>query len=138
MNNKNINQIVNQVVDIQLDAIQKLKETFDNNFDKIIKFLSKINGRIVVSGIGKSAIIGMKISSTLNSTGTPSIFMHGSDALHGDLGAITNNDVLIYISKSGSNSDTLDLVNSLKKNNVDIVSITANKDSYLAKNDFSN
>ena len=113
MNNKNINQIVNQVVDIQLDAIEKLKETFDNNFDDIIKFLSKINGRIVVSGIGKSAIIGMKISSTLNSTGTPSIFMHGSDALHGDLGAITKDDVLIYISKSGSNSDTVDLVNSL-------------------------
>ena len=134
MNNKNINQIVNQVVDIQLDAIEKLKETFDNNFDEIIKFLSKINGRIVVSGIGKSAIIGMKISSTLNSTGTPSIFMHGSDALHGDLGAITKDDVLIYISKSGSNSDTVDLVNSLKKNGVDIVSITANKDSYLAKN----
>ena len=76
----------------------------------------------------------MKISSTLNSTGTPSIFMHGSDALHGDLGAITKDDVLIYISKSGSNSDTVDLVNSLKKNGVDIVSITANKDSYLAKN----
>ena len=108
--------------------------TFDNNFDDIIKFLSKINGRIVVSGIGKSAIIGMKISSTLNSTGTPSIFMHGSDALHGDLGAITKDDVLIYISKSGSNSDTVDLVNSLKKNGVDIVSITAHKDSYLAKN----
>ena len=134
MNNKNINQIVNQVVDIQLDAIEKLKETFDDNFDDIIKFLSKINGRIVVSGIGKSAIIGMKISSTLNSTGTPSIFIHGSDALHGDLGAITKDDVLIYISKSGSNSDTVDLVNSLKKNGVDIVSITANKDSYLAKN----
>ena len=115
MNNKNINQIVNQVVDIQLNAIDKLKESFNNNFDDIIKYLSKINGRIVVSGIGKSAIIGMKISSTLNSTGTPSIFMHGSDALHGDLGAITKNDVLIYISKSGSNSDTVDLVNILKK-----------------------
>ena len=121
------------MVDIQLDAIEKLRGALDNNFDDIIKFLSKINGRIVVSGIGKSAIIGMKISSTLNSTGTPSIFMHGSDALHGDLGAITKDDVLIYISKSGSNSDTVDLVNSLKKNGVEIISITANKDSYLAK-----
>tara|TARA_B100001027_G_scaffold148123_1_gene103629 strand:+ start:100 stop:1059 length:960 start_codon:yes stop_codon:yes gene_type:complete len=134
LNNKNINKIINQVVDIQLDAVHKLKETFDNNFNDIIRFLSKISGRIVISGIGKSAIISMKISSTLNSTGTPSIFMHGSDALHGDLGAITKDDVLIYISKSGSNSDTVDLVNSLKKNGVDIVSITANKDSYLAKN----
>ena len=76
----------------------------------------------------------MKISSTLNSTGTPSIFIHGSDALHGDIGAITKDDVLIYISKSGSNSDTIDLINNLKKNGVDIVSITANKDSFLAKN----
>lgn len=134
MNNKNINQIVNQVVDIQLNAVQKLKETFDNSFDDVIRFLSKISGRIVITGIGKSAIIGMKISSTLNSTGTPSIFIHGSDALHGDIGAITKDDVLIYISKSGSNSDTIDLINNLKKNGVDIVSITANKDSYLAKN----
>ena len=134
MNNKNINQIVNQVVDIQLNAVQKLKETFDNTFDDIIRFLSKISGRIVITGIGKSAIIGMKISSTLNSTGTPSIFIHGSDALHGDIGAITKDDVLIYISKNGSNSDTIDLVKNLKKNGVDIVSITANKDSFLAKN----
>ena len=110
MNKDNSNSIIRQVIDTQLDAINNLKNSIDKNFDDIIKYLSKIQGRIIVTGIGKSAIIGMKISSTLNSTGSPSIFMHGSDALHGDLGTITNEDVLIYISKSGNNSDTIDLI----------------------------
>ena len=89
--NKSI-EISKQVIDIQIDAINKLKEFINSDFEKIIAHLSKIKGRIIVTGIGKSAIIGMKISSTLNSTGSPSIFMHGSDALHGDLGTITKND----------------------------------------------
>ena len=134
MNKDNSNSIIRQVIDTQLDAINNLKNSIDKNFDDIIKYLSKIQGRIIVTGIGKSAIIGMKISSTLNSTGSPSIFMHGSDALHGDLGTITNEDVLIYISKSGNNSDTIDLINNLKKNKINIISITANKNSHLAKN----
>ena len=134
MNKDNSNSVIRQVIDTQLDAINNLKNSIDENFDDIIKYLSKIQGRIIVTGIGKSAIIGMKISSTLNSTGSPSIFMHGSDALHGDLGTITNEDVLIYISKSGNNSDTIDLINNLKKNKINIISITANKNSHLAKN----
>ena len=97
MNKDNSNNIVTQVIDIQLDAINNLKKSLDKGFGDIIKYLSKIQGRIIVTGIGKSAIIGMKISSTLNSTGSPSIFMHGSDALHGDLGTITSKDVLICI-----------------------------------------
>ena len=76
----------------------------------------------------------MKISSTLNSTGSPSIFMHGSDALHGDLGTITKDDTLIYLSKSGNNSDTIELINNLYKRKIDVIAITANKDSYLGKN----
>lgn len=134
MNKDNSNSIIRQVIDTQLDAINNLKNSIDKNFDDIIKYLSRIQGRIIVTGIGKSAIIGMKISSTLNSTGSPSIFMHGSDALHGDLGTITSEDVLIYISKSGNNSDTIDLINNLKKNKINIISITANKNSHLAKN----
>ncbi len=134
MNKDKSSNIVSQVIDNQLDAINNLKKSIDKNFDDTIKYLSKIKGRIIVTGIGKSAIIGMKISSTLNSTGSPSIFMHGSDALHGDLGTITSEDVLIYISKSGNNSDTIDLINNLKKNKINIISITANKKSHLAKN----
>ena len=134
MNNNQSKKISNQVIDIQLDAIKKLRESIDDDFDKIIKHLSKIKGRIIITGIGKSAIIGMKISSTLNSTGSPSIFMHGSDALHGDLGTITEKDTLIYISKSGNNTDTVELINNLNKRKIDVIAITANKKSNLANN----
>ena len=133
MNNSKSVEISSQVIDIQIDAINKLKKSINKDFDEIIAHLSKIKGRIIVTGIGKSAIIGMKISSTLNSTGSPSIFMHGSDALHGDLGTITKDDTLIYISKSGNNSDTIELINNLNKRKIDVIAITANKDSYLAK-----
>ena len=134
MNNSKSVEISSQVIDIQIDAINKLKKSINKDFDEIIAHLSKIKGRIIVTGIGKSAIIGMKISSTLNSTGSPSIFMHGSDALHGDLGTITKDDTLIYISKSGNNSDTVELINNLNKRKIDVIAITANKDSYLGKN----
>ena len=134
MNNSKSVEISSQVIDIQIDAINKLKKSINKDFDEIIAHLSKIKGRIIVTGIGKSAIIGMKISSTLNSTGSPSIFMHGSDALHGDLGTITKDDTLIYISKSGNNSDTIELINNLNKRKIDVIAITANKYSYLGKN----
>ena len=134
MNNSKSVEISSQVIDIQIDAINKLKKSINKDFDEIIAHLSKIKGRIIVTGIGKSAIIGMKISSTLNSTGSPSIFMHGSDALHGDLGTITKDDTLIYISKSGNNSDPIELINNLNKRKIDVIAITANKDSYLGKN----
>ena len=134
MNNSKSVEISSQVIDIQIDAINKLKKSINKDFDEIIAHLSKIKGRIIVTGIGKSAIIGMKISSTLNSTGSPSIFMHGSDALHGDLGTITKDDTLIYLSKSGNNSDTIELINNLNKRKIDVIAITANKDSYLGKN----
>ena len=134
MNNSKSVEISSQVIDIQIDAINKLKKSINKDFDEIIAHLSKIKGRIIVTGIGKSAIIGMKISSTLNSTGSPSIFMHGSDALHGDLGTITKDDTLIYLSKSGNNSDTIELINNLNKRKIDVIATTANKDSYLGKN----
>ena len=134
MNNSKSVEISSQVIDIQIDAINKLKKSINKDFDEIIAHLSKIKGRIIITGIGKSAIIGMKISSTLNSTGSPSIFMHGSDALHGDLGTITKDDTLIYLSKSGNNSDTIELINNLNKRKIDVIAITANKDSYLGKN----
>jgi len=134
LNNSKSVEISSQVIDIQIDAINKLKKSINKDFDEIIAHLSKIKGRIIVTGIGKSAIIGMKISSTLNSTGSPSIFMHGSDALHGDLGTITKDDTLIYISKSGNNSDTIELINNLNKRKIDVIAITANKNSYLGKN----
>ena len=134
MKKKNFSSFGKDVVQAEINALKKLKKSINKDFDEIIAHLSKIKGRIIVTGIGKSAIIGMKISSTLNSTGSPSIFMHGSDALHGDLGTITKDDTLIYLSKSGNNSDTIELINNLNKRKIDVIAITANKDSYLGKN----
>jgi len=131
------NKIINRAkktLSTEIKEIQNLSKILNDNFYKAVILLSKVKGRVIITGIGKSAIIGMKISSTLNSTGSPSIFMHGSDALHGDVGTITKDDTLIYISKSGNNSDTIDLINNLNKRKIDVIAITANKDSHLSKN----
>jgi arabinose-5-phosphate isomerase len=133
LNKISLKKISNNVLNIQINSIEKLKSSFDKNFEEIIEFLAKIKGRIIITGIGKSAIIGMKVSATLNSTGTPSIFMHGSDALHGDLGAITKDDVVICFSKSGNNNETIDLTRQIKKLNIHLIAITSNKESYLRK-----
>ena len=87
-----------------------------------------------MTGIGKSALVGMKVAATLNSTGSPSVFMHGSDALHGDVGVVSNKDVVIIISKSGNNRETIELVKNLKKSENVIIGLSSNKDSFLAKN----
>ena len=133
LNKISLKKISNNVLNIQINSIEKLKSSFDKNFEEIIEFLAKIKGRIIITGIGKSAIIGMKVSATLNSTGTPSIFMHGSDALHGDLGAITKDDVVICFSKSGNNNETIDLTRQIKKLNIHLIAITSNKESILIK-----
>ena len=133
MNKLDLKKISKDILDNQIDSINKLEKSFDKNFESIIDFLGKIKGRIIITGIGKSAIIGMKISATLNSTGSPSIFMHGSDALHGDLGVITKDDVVLCFSKSGNNTETIDLVKQIKKLKINLIGITSEKDSFLGK-----
>ena len=133
MNKLDLKKISKDILDNQIDSINKLEKSFDKNFESIIDFLGKIKGRIIITGIGKSAIIGMKISATLNSTGSPSIFMHGSDALHGDLGVITQDDVVLCFSKSGNNTETIDLVKQIKKLKINLIGITSEKDSFLGK-----
>ena len=133
MNKLDLKKISKDILDNQIDSINKLEKSFDKNFESIIDFLGKIKGRIIITGIGKSAIIGMKISATLNSTGSPSIFMHGSDALHGDLGVITQDDVVLCFSKSGNNTETIDLVRQIKKIKINLIGITSEKDSFLGK-----
>jgi arabinose-5-phosphate isomerase len=129
-----LNKISKDVLDNYTNSVSYVEECIDENFEVIIDYISKIKGRVIITGIGKSAIIGMKISATLNSTGTPSIFMHGSDALHGDIGVATKNDVMICLSKSGSNTETVDLVKQIKKLGIKLISITSDKNSFLAKN----
>lgn len=129
-----LNKISKDVLDNYISSVSYVEECIDENFEVIIDYISKIKGRVIITGIGKSAIIGMKISATLNSTGTPSIFLHGSDALHGDIGVATKNDVMICLSKSGSNTETVDLVKQIKKLGIKLIGITSDKNSFLAKN----
>jgi len=129
-----LNKISKDVLDNYTSSVSHIEDCIDENFEVIIDYISKIKGRVIITGIGKSAIIGMKISATLNSTGTPSIFLHGSDALHGDIGVATKNDVMICLSKSGSNTETVDLVKQIKKLGIKLIGITSDKDSFLANN----
>ena len=129
-----LNKISKDVLNNYTSSVSYVEECIDKNFEVIINYISKIKGRVIISGIGKSAIIGMKISATLNSTGTPSIFLHGSDALHGDIGVATKNDVMICLSKSGSNTETVDLVKQIKKLGIKLIGITSDQNSFLAKN----
>ena len=107
-----------ETIDNQSSSIKNLSKYIVNDFKNCVEFLSSINGRIIVTGIGKSAIIGMKIVATLNSTGSPAVFMHAGEALHGDLGIIQKNDAVILISKSGNTSEIKDLIPFLKNSNI--------------------
>ena len=118
----------------QGNAILNLHKYLTLDFENAINKINSLSGRGIVSGIGKSAIIGSKIVATLNSTGTPSIFMHAAEAIHGDLGIIQNDDIIILLSKSGNTSEIKNLVPFIKQRNISIISITSEPNSYLAKN----
>ena len=134
MDTKDIIGFGKEVIKLQSDSIKNLVDLIDENFENAIKLILDSKGRVVVTGIGKSAIIANKIVATLNSTGTPAIFMHAADAIHGDLGIIKKDDVIICISKSGNTPEIKDLVPFLKMNNNPLISITGDVNSFLAKN----
>ena len=131
--NKNILDIAKQTISIESKAIANLINFLDKNFDNAVKFILKSKGRVIVTGIGKSANIAAKIVATLNSTGTPAIFMHAADAIHGDLGIIQKDDVVICISKSGNTPEIKVLLPLIKNSNNKIIAITGNINSYLAQ-----
>ena len=105
MDKSNVIKNAIDVIDLQAKAIDQLKDYIDYSFVEIISVLKNMKGHLVVIGIGKSAIIGRKIVATLNSTGTSSVFIHAVEALHGDLGNIKENDVVLFISKSGNTEE---------------------------------
>jgi arabinose-5-phosphate isomerase len=119
---------------IEAEAIQNLIPYVDENFFKVVDLLNNSKGRIVVTGIGKSGVIGMKIVATMNSTGTPSIFMHAADAIHGDLGIIQKYDSVICISKSGNSPEIKALIPFLKREKNLLIGMTSDPKSFLAKN----
>ncbi|UNY97608.1 KpsF/GutQ family sugar-phosphate isomerase [Zhouia spongiae] len=122
-----------KAIDTECEAIQHLSSLVDEEFADAIEYIYNSKGRVVITGIGKSAIIATKIVATLNSTGTPAIFMHAADAIHGDLGTIQQDDVIICISKSGNTPEIKVLVPLLKNGPNKLIAITANKDSFLGQ-----
>lgn len=134
MDKKSIIEFGREVIQLQSESIRAISKFIDDKFEKAIQIILKSNGRVVVTGIGKSAIIANKIVATLNSTGTPSIFMHAADAIHGDLGIIKSDDVIICISKSGNTPEIKELVPFININNNPLIAITGDETSFLARN----
>ena len=134
MKNISIIDIAKDTIRLESEAIQNLAQLIDDNFEKAVKFILNSKGRVIVTGIGKSANIGSKIVATLNSTGTPAVFMHAADAIHGDLGNVLEDDVVICISKSGNTPEIKVLVPLIKNYGNKIIAITGNIDSFLGKN----
>jgi len=130
---KNIKKIARDVLINESTAIQNLANFIDDNFERCVKEIYSAKGRVVITGIGKSAIIANKIVATLNSTGTPAIFMHAADAIHGDLGMIQQDDIVICLSKSGNTPEIKVLVPLLKRRGSKLVALVSNTNSYLAE-----
>lgn len=126
-------KIAKEVFEIESKTILDLCDNLDENFSKTIDLILSIKGRCVVSGMGKSGHIGAKIAATLASTGTPSFFMHPGEALHGDLGMITSEDVLLAISNSGETEEVLKLIPVIKKRKIPLIVMAGNQNSTLAK-----
>ncbi|MFY7669897.1 KpsF/GutQ family sugar-phosphate isomerase [Tenacibaculum sp. MEBiC06402] len=123
-----------ETIVLQSNSIANLTNFLDNSFAKAVNFILNSNGRVIITGIGKSANIANKIVATLNSTGTPAVFMHAADAIHGDLGNIQEDDVVICISKSGNTPEIKVLVPLIRNAKNKIIAITGNPDSFLGKN----
>lgn len=115
------------------NELKKLLESLDENFEKAVLTMLNCEGRVVVTGLGKSGLVGRKISSTLASTGTPSFFMHPSEALHGDLGMLRRQDVVFAISNSGETEEVINLIPFLKRIGITLIGVSSNKNSNLAK-----
>lgn len=130
-----IKNVAKKVILEESEAIRNLATYIDDDFEKVVNLIYQSKGRVIVTGIGKSAIIAQKIVATLNSTGTPSVFMHAADAIHGDLGMICHDDVVICISKSGNTPEIKVLIPLIRNvGNEQIVAMVSNMDSFLAKN----
>lgn len=128
-----IKQIALHTIQAETEALTGLQHAVNDDFVHVVSLILNIKGRVVITGIGKSAIVAGKIVSTLNSTGTPAIFMHAADAIHGDLGIIQENDVVICLSKSGETPEIKVLIPLLKQHGNKMVAMVGNIQSYLAK-----
>lgn len=128
-----INELAKEVFDIEAKSILRLKDNIGENFDKAVEILYNCKGRVIVTGMGKSGLIGKKIAATLSSTGTPSYFLHPAESTHGDSGIITKQDVVIAISNSGETQELLNLLPIIKRFGVLMIGMTGKMGSTLAQ-----
>jgi arabinose-5-phosphate isomerase len=125
--------IARQVLETEAEAIRNLMETLGGDFDGAVELISSCTGRVVLTGMGKSGIICRKIAATMSSTGTPALFIHPAEATHGDLGMVTEDDLVVAISQSGTTDEVIELMRLLKRLGVTVIAITSNPGSPLAE-----
>ncbi len=130
---QNILETARKTFLLEAEAIKSLSDSLDQDFESVVSLISTLKGRVVISGIGKSALVAQKIVATLNSTGTPSLFLHAADALHGDLGMVQEGDAVIIISNSGSSPEIKALVPLIKHFGNPLIAFVGNTHSFLAK-----
>ena len=126
-------QAAKKVLQTEADALEILKNELPNDFSHLVKLILSLNGRVIVSGVGKSGHIGNKIAATLASTGTPAFFIHATEASHGDFGMITENDLCLLISNSGETSEIFDILTHARRFNIPVATISSNSESTLVK-----
>ena len=123
----------NRVVDIEVSQIQLLKKRFDERFVKALDLIMQVSGKVIVTGMGKSGLVGRKIAATLTSTGTPAVFLHPAESSHGDLGVVSTGDLVLAISYNGESVELQDMIKYVLRKGVPLVAMTGNKESSLAK-----
>jgi arabinose-5-phosphate isomerase len=126
-------EIAKEIIRKESQAVSQLADKLDESFEKAVELIYNCKGRVIITGMGKSGIIGRKITATFNSTGTPAVFMHPSEAIHGDLGIVRKEDVVLTISKSGDTDEIFELLIPFKRMGVPVISIVGNKTSQLAE-----
>ena len=132
MNNPHILQLAKDAISIEIAELELLKNRLDDQFLKAVEIINYAKGKLIIVGIGKSAHVGNKMVATLNSTGTPSQFLHASEAIHGDLGVIQKTDVVLCISNSGNSPEIVTLAPFLKDYASNLIAMTGNTTSFLA------
>lgn len=129
----NIIQFSKDLFNSEIKELEKVKDKIDENIEKVVELIFNSKGKVVITGIGKSGLIGKKIAATLASTGTHAIFMNSAEGLHGDLGMISNEDIVIAISNSGNSEEVLSLLSSIKRIGASLIAMTGNKNSLLGR-----
>lgn len=133
MASQNLTALARRVILLEAEALKSLADSLDKSFDDVVETIQSCSGRVVISGVGKSGLVGRKIAATLLSTGTPALFLHPTEGVHGDLGAILPDDIVVLISNSGESGEILGLIPGIRAIGARIIAITGREDSSLAR-----